>query len=60
MSSKPTVTAEILAKFEAVANNHGIETLKERNIDSLDFPEVFVGDIVEMMEYAYALGRSEK
>ncbi len=45
--------------LEAIARKHlGIETLKERFMDDLDFHEVHVGSLREALLEAYRAGQS--
>jgi len=43
--------------IEKIAADHGIETLDIRNSDSLDFHDVGVWAIKEMLEEAFKMGR---
>ncbi|MGI6120712.1 MAG: DUF6900 domain-containing protein [Saccharofermentanales bacterium] len=48
-------------KLEAIVKERypDIETLESRNSDSLDFHEISVWGLRELLEKAYELGRSE-
>jgi hypothetical protein len=45
-------------ELEAIANSHGIETLETRMSDELDFSDMAIWELKEMMEEAYKLGQS--
>ena len=42
--------------LELIAKDHGIDTLETRHSDSLDFHNLAVWTICEMLEQAYAAG----
>jgi hypothetical protein len=56
-NTKTPRNSKRLKEFEKIARaTLGIETLERRNRDSLDFHDVSVGALVDLMEAAYALG----
>lgn len=54
----PQPSARLFARLEKLAKEHipGIDTLKTRNSDRLDFHDVGVASIVDAMHAAYLMG----
>jgi len=56
-NSKPRKSKKDMEKvLKAIAKKAGFETLKVRNMDSLDFTDVYVGRFREALEAAYKAG----
>jgi epoxyqueuosine reductase QueG len=55
-----TIMKNINIKLAEIAKIGGIETLETRNSDRLDFHEVSVWAIKEMLQKAYELGKDSK
>lgn len=60
MSTRKTApkTTELDNLLEAIARKHGVETLKTRNSGSLDFYDMAVWTMKDMMTEAYKAGEA--
>ena len=57
---KKELPTEMISALNTIAASHQIETLKPRYSDDLDFHDIAVWEIRDMLEEAYAAGLAAK